>query len=216
MIPFFKKKTGSFGDDQVTMITWITSDRLGRLVRLAESRSGEWVPVEICGQHMYASLSTDSSAPIPAAPISVAYFIHSNNDKRATRELLLLSKLYSTHPALSINVDIHLVSSSYALHSNTWRNVARVFSSTDYIMLWDADFDSCTDYQEGFEKFRRQHREDGWAEKVETGKGALVIPAFEWSDPVVERKRDLCPANKQVRRVLLGEKLFLRPNTHLS
>lgn len=41
VIPYYYKKTGSFHAGDVTLITWLTSDRLGRLVRLAEKRRGE-------------------------------------------------------------------------------------------------------------------------------------------------------------------------------
>ncbi|WWD08252.1 hypothetical protein V865_006363 [Kwoniella europaea PYCC6329] len=168
VIPYFRRRTGSFSAGDVTLVTWLTSDRLGRLISLAEKRR---------------------------APISVAYYVPPN-DKLASRDLILLDKLYHTHPALSQNVDIHLVTSPHLLQLNTWRTIARTFASTDWILLWDADFEACTDYQKGLERFLVETRARGWADKLEQGTAALIIAPFEWTDPVVERSRDLCPVDR--------------------
>nr|XP_018999187.1 uncharacterized protein I203_08280 [Kwoniella mangroviensis CBS 8507]OCF62648.1 hypothetical protein I203_08280 [Kwoniella mangroviensis CBS 8507] len=166
--PVKRRRSGSFSAGDVTLVTWLTSDRLGRLVSLAEKRR---------------------------APMSVAYYVPPN-DKLASRDLILLDKLYHTHPALSQNVDIHLVTSPHLLQLNTWRTVARTFASTDWILLWDADFEARTDYQKGLERFLVETRSRGWANKLEQGTAALVIAPFQWTDPVVERTRDLCPVDR--------------------
>ncbi|WVW79811.1 hypothetical protein I302_101781 [Kwoniella bestiolae CBS 10118] len=169
VIPYYKKRKGAFASEDVTMITWLTSDRLGRLVRLAEKRR---------------------------APISVAYYIPPRH-KLATRDLLLLDKLFDTHPSLSQNVDIHLVTSSELLQPNTWRTVAHTFAGTEWVLLWDADFEACTDPQKGLEEFRANVRDKKWLKNLDQGRAALVIPSYEWVDPAFARKRDLCPTSKK-------------------
>jgi hypothetical protein len=107
-----------------------------------------------------------------------------------------LNELYHSKPALSTNVDIHLVTARHAMQPNVWRNIARTFARTDWVLLWDADFEPCTDYQRGFESFR-QHAGKEMVEGLDNGEVALVIPSFEWvqEDPLGER---FCPASKEV------------------
>ncbi|WWC98960.1 hypothetical protein V866_005854 [Kwoniella sp. B9012] len=186
VIPFYRKKTGTFKSEDVTLITWITSDRLGRLVRLAEKRK---------------------------APISVSYYIPLR-DKLATRDLALLDKLIKTHPALSQNVDVHLVTSSELLQPNTWRTVAHTFSQTDWVMLWDADFEACTDYQDGLEEFRKNVKDKRWLEKLDHGMAALIIPSYEWTDPSYARRRDLCPKDKRELSTLYHDLILDAFETH--
>ena len=121
----------------------------------------------------------------------------SPNDARATRELSLLDKLIANHPTVSERVDVHLISSDHALQQNTWRNVARAFALTDWVLLWDADFEPCTDFQQGLDEFRRTAPKPA-VDKLDKGQAALIIPPFEWNDVKDERLRGVCPADKTV------------------
>ncbi|WWC60045.1 uncharacterized protein I303_102608 [Kwoniella dejecticola CBS 10117] len=169
VIPFYRKKKDTFTSEQITLLTFITGDRLGRLVALAERRR---------------------------APISVAFYVPPD-DETATQQLFHLDKLLHDHPVIAWNVDIHLVTSPYLLQLNTWRTVARTFATTDWVLLWDVDFEPCTDYQKGLEKFLRNTRDKGWATRLERGEAALVIPPFEWVDlEVANSRRDVCPSSK--------------------
>ncbi|KAG6889925.1 hypothetical protein C0992_003520 [Termitomyces sp. T32_za158] len=72
-------------------------------------------------------------------------------------------------------VDVHLVIDSFDRQFNTWRNIARLFARTDYIMMLDVDFYLCTDIRTVIRKTR--HIMD----KLRGGNAALVIPAFEYT-----------------------------------
>ncbi|KAL0581338.1 hypothetical protein V5O48_000714 [Marasmius crinis-equi] len=72
------------------------------------------------------------------------------------------------------NVDVHLVIDSFDRQFNTWRNIARFFARTDYVMMLDIDFFLCTD-------FRRAIRSsEAIMQKLREGNSAFVIPAFEY------------------------------------
>lgn len=94
------------------------------------------------------------------------------------------------------------MTSDFKLQQNTWRNVARIFTQTDWILLWDADFEPCTDYQRGLETFRRNAVAGGGTVELDSGNAALVIPAFEWASPVPSRKYGFCPATKKVSPIV--------------
>ncbi|KAH8114420.1 glycosyl-transferase for dystroglycan-domain-containing protein [Phellopilus nigrolimitatus] len=59
---------------------------------------------------------------------------------------------------------------------NAWRNIARLFARTDYVMMLDVDFVPCTD----FRKRLRRLREGKVKELLRSGDAALVVPAFEY------------------------------------
>jgi len=70
-------------------------------------------------------------------------------------------------------VDLHLVIDSFDRQFNTWRNIARLFARTDYILMLDIDFYLCTD-------FRTSLNNNPWIkQQLRTGLAAMVIPAFE-------------------------------------
>ena len=41
LIPYYRRATGRFDKDKVTLFTWMTADRVGRLISLASSTAGE-------------------------------------------------------------------------------------------------------------------------------------------------------------------------------
>ncbi|KAK6904293.1 hypothetical protein L486_03876 [Kwoniella mangroviensis CBS 10435] len=171
VLPYFRSKSIRYDKDDVTLITWGTYDRLDRLVGLAASAHG---------------------------PVSVAFYLP-RDDLIAANQLAELVTLYQTNPSLSSRVDIHLVTADRPLLHNTWRNIARTFTSTDWVLLWDIDFEPCTDYQSAFRRFRQATARDAWVKELENGRAALVIPPFEWVDAPGE---EFCPKSKQDLRHL--------------
>jgi len=95
---------------------------------------------------------------------------------------------------MSTYVDVHLVIDSFDRQFNMWRNVARLFARTDYVMMLDVDFYICTDIRSAV------RGNQAIMAKLRDGLAAIVIPAFEYvkysdgMDPAV------FPRGKQVRR----------------
>jgi len=73
-------------------------------------------------------------------------------------------------------VDVHLVVDAFDRQFNTWRNIARLFARTDFVMMLDIDFYPCTDFRSVVK------RSSTILDKLYAGSAALVIPAFEYVD----------------------------------
>ena len=75
---------------------------------------------------------------------------------------------------MTMYVDVHLVIDPFDRQFNTWRNIARLFARTDFVMMLDVDFAICTN-------FRRSIRASkAITNKLREGSSAFVIPAFEY------------------------------------
>lgn len=93
---------------------------------------------------------------------------------------------------MSLYVDVHLVMDAFDRQFNTWRNVARFFARTDFIMMLDIDFALCTD-------FRTAMRESKpIMEKLGQGDAAFVIPAFEYANHAEGTDPARFPKDKKV------------------
>ncbi|KAG7091027.1 hypothetical protein E1B28_010088 [Marasmius oreades] len=148
IVPFFYRANGRFDAEDITVTTQITSNRLHVFERLVRHYQG---------------------------PISVT--IHVKNNALHIHDFLdSLHSLYTSTPLMARNVDVHLAIDSFDRQFNTWRNIARFFASTDYVMMLDIDFFLCTD-------FRSAIRASGSViKKLREGNSAFVIPAFEYVD----------------------------------
>ncbi|KAI9248606.1 glycosyl-transferase for dystroglycan-domain-containing protein [Sporodiniella umbellata] len=103
-------------------------------------------------------------------PISAT--IHIQGEKETILEQL--AKAYRENEDMERYVDVHLITDHYERQFNMWRNVAKMYARTDYIMMLDIDFFPCTD-------FRQEILNDkGLLDKLNQGSG-LVVPAFEYS-----------------------------------
>ncbi|KAF8345982.1 glycosyl-transferase for dystroglycan-domain-containing protein [Amanita rubescens] len=101
-------------------------------------------------------------------PISVA--IHVKDNDHYVRELLdAIREIYASSEKISRFVD-------FDRQFNTWRNIARLFARTDYVMMLDIDFYLCTDFRSAI----RNNLEI--MSKLQEGQSAFVIPAFEYAD----------------------------------
>ncbi|EPQ54157.1 hypothetical protein GLOTRDRAFT_139535 [Gloeophyllum trabeum ATCC 11539] len=146
IIPYFYRATASLEQDDITIATLVTSNRFEVFKKLVVSYKG---------------------------PVSVAIHI---KDSTEEIEALLdrLHELYTSDPLMSLYVDVHLVVDRFDRQFNTWRNIARLFARTDFVMMLDVDFAVCTDFRSSIRRSR------AIMDKLEAGNTALVVPAFEY------------------------------------
>ncbi|KAF9447175.1 glycosyltransferase family 49 protein [Macrolepiota fuliginosa MF-IS2] len=148
IIPYYYRAEGNFDREDITITSLVTSNRFEILARLVERYQG---------------------------PISVT--LHINNATENVSYLLdSLHRLYATTENMAKYVDVHLVLDTFDRQFNTWRNIARLFARTDYVMMLDVDFYLCTDFREAV---RRRWNKDVW-KMLSSGRAAFVVPAFEY------------------------------------
>ncbi|EAU91462.2 hypothetical protein CC1G_01951 [Coprinopsis cinerea okayama7 len=164
VVPYFYRATGPFSEDEVTITSIITSDRLDVFARLVERYQG---------------------------PISVTFHVKNSTQQQVSQILDYLQKIVTASETVVRFADIHLVLDSFDRQFNTWRNIARLFARTNFVMMLDIDFYLCTD-------FRLTLRNNPWVRaKLEEGLSAFVIPAFEYTDPRQEKGFSTFPTTKQ-------------------
>ncbi|KAG2178767.1 hypothetical protein INT43_001613 [Umbelopsis isabellina] len=145
VIPYYFRATEEAEAEDITLATLVTHNRLDVLSRLATRYQG---------------------------PISAA--IHINDDEQRDIVLNDLHAMYEGNPHVQRHVDVHLIVDRFDRQFNMWRNVAKFFARTEYLMMLDVDFHLCTD-------FRKSIRSNSLImEKLRTGTAALVVPAFEF------------------------------------
>lgn len=120
--------------------------------------------------------------------------IHISNTPKEQRDAVLreLHNLYTTSPGMSTWVDVHLILDDFDRQFNMWRNVARFFARTEFVMMLDVDFAVCTDFRS------RVLRSPAIMNKLRRGDAALVIPAFEFVDQYDGQDADTFPISKEV------------------
>ncbi|KAG6813534.1 hypothetical protein H0H92_010239 [Tricholoma furcatifolium] len=167
IIPYFYRASGPFEEDDITITTLVTSSRFGAFSQLIERYKG---------------------------PISVT--IHVANITGEIRGVVRsLKSLHAASRNMATYVDVHLVIDAFDRQFNTWRNIARFFARTDYIMMLDVDFYLCTD-------FRSAIRNSPFImDKLRAKNAALVVPAFEYTKYADGLDPTVFPKDK---RALLG------------
>ncbi|KAI8975511.1 glycosyl-transferase for dystroglycan-domain-containing protein [Mycotypha africana] len=145
VIPYYFRASEHFEQEDITIATLVTHNRFPVLSRLASRYKG---------------------------PISVA--IHVNDDSTKGTILKDLHNIYEENPDVRKYVDIHLVVDKFDRQFNMWRNVAKFFTRTDYLMMLDVDFHLCTDFRESLKKH------EDLMERLRSGRAAVVVPAFEY------------------------------------
>lgn len=223
IIPFYFKATHPVDPDDVTITTLVTSNRFRVFKQLVERYRG---PISVT-IHIPLPLRSSFSTLKPDHPSRTA--------------LNSLHALYASSPLFSQYVDVHLALSPFTSalspqattstegeggrQFNVWRNAARLFARTDFVMMLDVDFAVCTDWR-GFIRDslraassnpirhsvrtpRRAQTDipDGAngteiVQRLREGTAALVVPAFEHvkqEDGVDQRS---FPGDKQVRRLI--------------
>jgi hypothetical protein len=199
VIPYFYRAKGSFDSDDITVTTLITSNRFKVFARLVEKYRGSPQP------HCLTLLFL-----LWIGPISVT--VHIKDIAEHVSEVLeSLREVYTSSELMMTFVDVHLVVDAFDRQFNTWRNIARLFARTDFVMMLDIDFFPCTDFRSVIK------RSSTIFDKLHDGRAALVIPAFEYVDFHEGSNYAAFPTTKRVRLVH-GSPLFhffsLSPRTY--
>lgn len=109
---------------------------------------------------------------VTLGPISVT--IHLIDDESKEENLEKLEQFYRENKSIiNDKVDAHVVIDKFARQFNYWRNLARYFARTDFILALDADFAPVTDFQKSIQQ---KHV----IEKLRLGTAAFVLPALEF------------------------------------
>ncbi|KAI9264689.1 glycosyl-transferase for dystroglycan-domain-containing protein [Helicostylum pulchrum] len=143
--PYYFKASHKMKDQDITLATLVTRNRFRVLSRLASNYKG---------------------------PISAAIHVLDDDEKTAT--IKELAKIYNSNPNMQKYVDVHLIIDKFDRQFNMWRNTAKLFTRTDYLMMLDVDFHLCTDFRStifGNSKITKM---------LKAGKTAIVVPAFEY------------------------------------
>ncbi|KAI8967627.1 glycosyl-transferase for dystroglycan-domain-containing protein [Mycotypha africana] len=143
--PYYSRATHVNNPKDITITTLVTNDRFPLLSRLASRYKG---------------------------PISAA--IHINDNSQKEEILAELKEIISSNSHVRRYVDIHLIIDNYDRQLNMWRNTAKLYARTDYIMMLDIDFYLCTDFRNEI------LTNDTLLQLLDNGHSALVIPAFEY------------------------------------
>lgn len=138
----------------------------------------------------------------------------------ATRQFILavkdLEALYASSRHFATHVDVHLALSPFSSTGssgpnsgtteggrqfNVWRNVARLFARTEFVMMLDVDFAICTDWRSAIRDAIHGYQQNALdvsiseaaasernasimdievINNLREGKIALVLPAFEY------------------------------------
>lgn len=182
VIPYYYRATNDPNPEDITITTLVTSDRFKVLAALVRKYQGQCRVLNLL--KLWLMLSSDTG------PISVTIHV-SNNAPTRTQLLQDLHELYTTSPFMSAFVDVHLVIDSFDRQFNMWRNVARYFARTDYIMMLDVDFAICTNFRD------RILNSPQVVSKLKEGQAAFVVPAFEYAKQSDGRDPSKFPSSKQ-------------------
>ena len=122
--------------------------------------------------------------------------------------------MYTSSPDFATYVDVHLVLSPFEVSEgsrqfNAWRNLARLYARTDFVMMLDVDFVPCTDFRSFIKHNLKEHllglgadNTRGIMERFSQGNVALVVPAFEYSRQEDGINPDTFPRDKTVSRLM--------------
>ena len=126
--------------------------------------------------------------------------------------LVDLHTMYTSSPDFSTYVDVHLVLSPFQVSEgsrqfNAWRNLARLYARTDFVMMLDVDFVPCTDFRSFIKHNLKDHlrgpeaNDTGARKLIERfirGNLAFVVPAFEYARQEDGLNPETFPRNKAV------------------
>ncbi|KAI9306929.1 glycosyl-transferase for dystroglycan-domain-containing protein [Cunninghamella echinulata] len=143
--PYYFKAKKPVNPKDITLCTLVTRNRFPVLSRLASHYQG---------------------------PISAA--IHINDDETKQEVISELHDYFDKNRDMQQYVNIHLIIDTFDRQFNMWRNVAKFFARTDYIMMLDVDFHLCTNFRQ------RILNNPQWMAMLDAGRTALVVPAFEY------------------------------------
>lgn len=239
IIPFYYKATGIVDENDVTITTLVTSNRYKVLKQLVERYKGT---SHILSNALFANRYTY------AGPISVTIHIplpsEGSVSTTATHQFVTavreLDNLYMSSAHFATYVDVHLALSPFSSTSdradsgtteggrqfNVWRNVARLFARSAFVMMLDVDFAICTDWRSAIRdtllgdmqqdtgsrtrahEARSVEGKEGpltvdVIDELREGRIALVLPAFEYVKQEDGLDQSTFPRDKEVCRVLV-------------
>lgn len=176
IIPYYYRGSADHDNEDITITTLVTRDRFLVFKQLVERYKG---PISATVHVSKKELGADSGSGF----------------------IGVLHQLYSSSPLMALNVDIHLVVTPAASDRqfNTWRNIARMFARTDYVMMLDVDFVPCTNFRQRL----KIAAGDEIKALVRSGEAALVVPAFEFTNHEDGLDAATFPADKEVGCSLL-------------
>ncbi|KAI5478479.1 glycosyltransferase family 49 protein [Pseudohyphozyma bogoriensis] len=165
VIPYYYRASApdqeGFEKEDITITTLVTSNRFKVFERLVDRYKG---------------------------PVSAT--VHVADSSSHSEMLASLDELYTSNPNMMKYVDIHLVYDPFDRQFNMWRNVAKFFARTEYVMMLDVDFWLCTDFRSRIlGSSEIMHRLKG-------GMAAFVVPAFEFAKQSDGVDPDTFPADK--------------------
>ena len=125
---------------------------------------------------------------------------HINNVTENIPQILeSLHHLYTTTANMAAYVDVHLVLDTFERQFNTWRNIARLFARTEYVMMLDVDFYLCTPrFREALRRTIMSTSASEVRNMFTSGMAAFVIPAFEYVEYEEGRDYRVFPQSKKV------------------
>ncbi|GBE81042.1 glycosyltransferase family 49 protein [Sparassis crispa] len=154
IIPFYYRATGKIEEEDVTITTLVTSNRFKVFRQLVERYQG---PISVTIHIPFPSQASLSSLPATHPSVKALQSLHA---------------LYTSSPHFATYVDVHLALSPFAAPASTsrgknrdadeddgegvsaggrqfnlWRNAARLFARTEFVMMLDVDFAVCTDWR---------------------------------------------------------------------
>jgi Glycosyl-transferase for dystroglycan len=168
ILPYFYRASGQFDHEDITIATLITSNRFQVFKRLVQRYKGAF-PL---ANDVYNL--TPCSVYAVTGPISVTIHVRNTTAQDLQDLLHSLHALYTSSESMATFVDVHLVIDSFDRQFNTWRNIARFFARTEFVLMLDIDFAICTDFRSSIRK--SQHIK----EQLREGYSAFVVPAFEY------------------------------------
>lgn len=217
IIPYYYRASGAVDADDVTITTLVTRNRFKVFRQLVERYRG---PISVT-VHIPFPAHASLASLAPTHPSVVA--------------LQRLHALYTSSPLFAAYVDVHLALSPFAALArgeggeagsddegegeggrqfNVWRNVARLFARTEFVMMLDVDFAVCTDWRGAIRAAADLARTSGTTDpdtdkanslasgdvlqRMRDGRAALVVPAFEYTDLADGVDQKTFPTDKEV------------------
>ncbi|KAI0826101.1 glycosyl-transferase for dystroglycan-domain-containing protein [Irpex lacteus] len=165
IIPFFYKATSPVDENDVTITTLVTSNRYKVLRQLVDRYQGP--------------ISVTIHIPLPSYEFGSPSVTATRHFISALKDL---ESLYASSPHFARYVDVHLAlspvssgsnsgSNSLVSHDqsqtggarqfNVWRNIARLFARTEFVMMLDVDFAICTDWRSAIRNAVRANMNQG-------------------------------------------------------
>ena len=184
IIPFYYKGSATFEDDDITITTLVTFNRFRAFGELAKRYRG--TIILSWSRRLYVICTGPISAAVHVVP----------GDSHVVLDAL--HDLYTSTPGMSSFVDVHLVFSPFARQLNTWRNAARLFARTEFVMMLDVDFAICTD----FRSHVRANLDSEFGRRLRDGYAALVVLAFEYVNQQDGIDPHTFPSDKKVHSAL--------------